>query len=195
MAVDYVWSELNNRQRPKATYELNVYLVPEDPRAADPGALSRVVRWFEQERIVGSFYDVGLGWLAPGERSELLFADVRPGELGFEYLIPYVGTASQFVPNAHTGRFGARCSACGGTLDDSLHDYIQRGDEDASTAALLCACGRRTPLERVVCDIETAVTPAYLNFCHVNSGELRAESRSAIEDVLGCGVRLVRERL
>ena len=195
MAVDYVWPDRKNRERPKATYEINVYVVPEDPDQLDPGALRRAVEWLASARIVGRVYDVGLGWLAPGEHSDRLFADVRAGHDAFEYLIPYAGPGFQFVPNAHTGSFGATCPACGGDLDEALHAFVQEGTDDASTHALRCSCGERTSVGRVSCAIETAVTPVYLNFCHVNSGELRDEARSALEAAMGRPIRVVRERL
>ena len=195
MAADYVWPERRNRERPRATYELNVYLVPEHPAAIDAGNWGEVLSWLQRERIVGCYFDEGLGWLAPGERSSHLFVDARPGELGFEYLIPYWGSASQFVPNAHTGRFGAKCAGCGGDLDEALHEFIQRGTGDAAVDALVCGCGKRTRVAQLHCGIDTVVTPAYLNFCHVNSGELQADARRALESQLGGSVRVVRERL
>jgi hypothetical protein len=195
MAVDYVWPDRKNRQRPKATYELNVYVVPVDPRGLDPDAVPNVMRWLKDEGIVGQVYDEGLGWFAPGARSDLLFTDVRPGEYAFEYVIPYVGPAFQFVPNAHTGRFGATCPVCRGDLDELLHAFVRQSTGDASTHALQCACGELTPVDRLGCAIETAVTPAYLNFCHVNSGELRDDVRAAIEGMLGQPTRILRERL
>ena len=195
MAADYAWPERRNRERPRATYELNVYLVPERPTAIDARDWRDVLSWLERERIVGCYFDEGLGWLAPGERSAHLFADARPGELGFEYLIPYWGATSQFVPNAHTGRFGATCASCGGDIDEALHEFIQRGAGDASTDTLMCRCGERTRVAQLDCAIDTVVTPAYLNFCHVNSGELRSDAQRAIESHLGGPIRVVRERL
>ncbi len=195
MAVEYVWPDRKNRSRPKATYELNVYVVPEDPRGLGPHALQRVVDWLIAEGIVGCVYDQGLGWFAPGERSDLLFADVRAGDQAFEYVILYAGSSYQFVPNAHTGRFGATCPVCRGDLDEVLHAFVQQGTGDASSHALRCSCGVQTPVARLDCAIETAVTPAYLNFCHVNSGELRDGARAAIEAAMGRPIRIVRERL
>ena len=193
--VEYVWPDLKNRARPKATFELNIYLVPTRPERVSRSDGVKLVEWLTARGIVGAPFDRGLGWLAPGPFSHLLFSPSAGERPAFEYLIVHNGE-EQFVPNAHTGRFGARCSHCGDWLDDELHAFLRNpGEVGVDGEGLVCSCGMSTPIRTLGCEIDTAVTPFFVNLCHVDSAQLCPETQLAIEAVLGSPVRVLRERL
>ena len=193
--VEYIWPDLKNRARPKATFELNIYLVPAQPERLGRSSGCQLVEWLREEGVVGDAFDRGLGWLVPGPASHLLFSLDAGERPAFEYLIVHDGEP-QFVPNAHTGRFGARCSHCGDWLDDELHAFLrEQGEAGVQGEALVCPCGASTPVRDLQCEIETAVTPFFLNLCHVDSAQLRSEMLRAMEAVLGSPLRVLRERL
>lgn len=204
MAASQVWPAHRNRARSKSTFELNLYLLPAEERLGRE-FVRRALHWLRQMDIVDGYYDVGLGWHAPGLGSWGLIGSEPPehhaehASRAFEYLIVHEGPRAEFVPNAHTGPFGARCG-CGSSLDEAVYEYLARQSagrvSDALQDILTCQrCGKVVPLAALPCEIETAVTSAYLNFCHLDSDSIAPEVLTRMEELAGGPLKQVRERL
>jgi hypothetical protein len=183
---------------PRGFAETNLYLVPAGQwEALQPRLVSqRVTGYLESRGILGGVYDAELGWLSPGEHARELFSE-SVDHPGFEYLIVYEHGVAQFVPNAHTGRFGIHCKACGASQDEALHALLL--DPDANVEAgtrLACeACGASQPLSGLHGKVEMAMTCFYLNFCNVSSTRLAPDILRDLEARVGAGLRLIVERL
>ncbi|MBN2194369.1 MAG: hypothetical protein JW751_16250 [Polyangiaceae bacterium] len=190
-----MWLPRNNRSRARATFEVNLYLVPQRPEEVSARVADELVRHLERREIVGPFYDLALGWLAPGRRSGGAFPQALPDRPAFEYAFAYEGVP-ELVPNAHTGSFGAVC-ACGADLDEKVHAFLeaQAAGAPARDARIRCACGRATPLDEVSSEVPLAVTGLYVNFCHVDSTEVDPGLLAELGAIVGSPLRVLRERL
>jgi hypothetical protein len=178
--------------------ETNLYLVPApEAEALHPRLVGqRVVAHLRRLGIIAGMYDSRLGWLGAGRRAAELFRDRNA--VGFEYLIVYEGSSAQFVPNAHTGAFGAVCQHCGSSLDEALRallrDEQHRGD--ARERRVRCdVCGTEQALGDLRCQHDSALTCFYLNFCNVSSIELAPKVMSELESLVGAELRVVLEQL
>lgn len=193
-----LWPNLSHRARRKSTYELNLYLVPSGEPCPTEEVYQAILRWMDERGIVRGFIDDTLKWLAPGPRSAELFRQ-RGADVAFEYLIPYFGSRTEFVPNAHTSGFGARCRRCGEDLDEQLDAWLRQGDAvrgDARTAVLACPrCHLRNSLPELQTAIPYATANLYLNFCHVSSQEVCPEALASLAQLAGVEFCVVLERL
>lgn len=205
----------STRLRPKATFELNLYVFPNErpserhsdrclPRTDEHAPVTsfvhQAVQWLREREIVGGTFDDELGWLAPGAHSGRLFDRESNDYPSFEYLILRDESTYEFVPNAHMGRFGASCPSCGSSLDDVVHEYLERQGSglirDVRREPFRCqGCSLLIPPGALQCDIETGVTKTYLNFCHVESDALSPKLVAELEGFLGSSIRQVQERL
>ncbi|MBN1605516.1 MAG: hypothetical protein JW940_02730 [Polyangiaceae bacterium] len=192
---------MSNTREPhvsKGFSETNLYLVPaSDAEALQPRLVGQqVIAHLRRLGIVAGMYDSRLGWLAAGQRAAELFRDKNAA--GFECLIVYDGPSAEFVPNAHTGTFGAVCKRCGCCLDEALRallrDEQQRGD--ARERRVSCeACGTSHRLGELRCRHDCALTCFYLNFCNVGSVELAPKVMSELDALVGAELRVVIEHL
>jgi hypothetical protein len=180
----------------------NVFLVPADEPGPKRRSIKRkVLALLERRGIVKGFYDEELGWYAAGPRSSDLFNGLDAGAQAFEYAIIYDRRAAHFVPDSHTGGFGARCGGCGATLDDVLYDLLdeQGEDEDAkdmTNASIVCpGCKQANALTSLSAEVETAVSRFFINFCVVDTFDVAAAVVSELEAIVGAKLRIIPERL
>ena len=182
--------------------EHNIFLVPVDEPFRHCREVSeKVLAFLRERRIVGGCYDEELGWHAAGEHSAQLFSEGTADNPAFEYLIVYDREAAHFIPDNHTGRFGASCSACNAFLDEVIYEFLNEQGEgedalDVRDTAIKCPiCQHPNQLIRLRSEIPTAVTTFYLNFCDVDSFEIADDVQVQIERILGSKLRVIPERL
>ncbi len=180
--------------------ETNIFLVPiDEPGGPRRDLKARVLSYLTEVGIIDGFYDEDLGWYAAGAKSGQLFGGTA-AQPAFEYAIIYDRQQAHFVPDSHTGGFGARCTTCEAGLDEAVYQMLedQGEDEDAvdmAHASIRCSCGAELPLVSLRTEIDTAVSRFYLNFCHVDSLAVDPTILSKLAALVGAPLRLVGERL
>ena len=182
--------------------ERSVYLVPVDepsPRMRD--VRDRVVAFLKRRGVIDEFYDKSLGWYAAGSRSADLVCNIAGDDPAFEYAIVYDRKEAHFVPDSHSGDFGANCLHCQADLDPTLYDMLEeQGDlddaQDMADYSVTCpSCNRPNSLRILNSEIDTALTRFFINFCCVDTFDLNAEIISELERIVDAKLRIIPERL
>jgi hypothetical protein len=181
--------------------ELNVFLAAAIPPLRSPDDIRRdAVALLERRGIIDGFYDEELGWYAAGPRSGEVFS-AKSENPAFEYAIVYSRREAHFVPDSHTGGFGAMCTQCLSDLDEEVYALLNEqgeGDDavDVSGAAFTCpTCRLAIPLTALHAEIATAVTRFFVNFCVVDTFEISPDLIQALEALVGTPIRVIPERL
>ena len=171
----------------------NAYIVPLDD-AVCVGKGPAVIARLHDLGIIDGFEDEDLGWYMGGT------GKAYPNVM-FDYIEVYdAADAAHFIPSAHTGGYGATCPACGAEVEGELRD---RGEwpeshekQDMSAIVVPCTpCGAEPLLKDVRFEIPTAMTRFFVMLADGDPSEWEPEFILEIERVLGCGTRIVMERM
>jgi hypothetical protein len=184
--------------------EINIFIVPtEEPLKFRKGLGKTINEYLENKGITEGLYDQDLGWLAAGNNSGVIFPNINisQDDAAFEYAIIYNRDAAHFVPDAHSGGFGAKCTACNTELDDILYEFLDEQGEgdnaiDVSSKSLLCPeCNLPNPLVSLDTAIETCVSKFYLCFCVVDEIKVNPKIIKELEALVGSKLKIIPERL